>query len=79
MNDPNHASACISYIPLWKTLIERQINRGELCESVQLARATVTKMGKNQPVSLTVIARICVALEVPVEQVVEIRLNSSKD
>ena len=63
----------ISYNPLWKTLIDKSINRGELAKTVHLSRATVTKMGKGEPVSLTVIERICTALDMPIQAVVEIR------
>ena len=68
------ALASICFHPLWKTLIDKHMTRGMLCESAHLSRATVTKMGKNQPVSLDVIARICLTLEVPVNQILEIRL-----
>ncbi len=62
----------ISYNPLWKTLIDKHMNRGELCKAVHLSRATVTKMGKDQPVSLVVIDRICTALDVKIDDVLEI-------
>lgn len=63
----------LSFNPLWKTLIDREMTRGQLCEAVPLSRATVTKMGKNQPVSLVVIAHICAALNVRVDQILEVR------
>ena len=63
----------ISFNPLWKTLIDKKMTRGQLCGAARLSRATVTKMGKNRPVSLDVIARICLTLHVPVEQVLEIK------
>ncbi len=62
----------ISYNPLWKTLIDKHMNRGDLAKTVHLSRATVTKMGKDQPVSLVVIDRICTALDVKIEDVLEI-------
>ena len=73
MNTHESALSAIRFNPLWKTLIDKHMTRGQLCASAGLARATVTKMGKNKPVSLEVIARICLALDVPVEQVIEIR------
>ena len=62
----------ISYNPLWKTLIDKSMNRGEFAKAVHLSRATVTKMGKNQPVSLMVIARICRELDVKIDEVIQI-------
>lgn len=48
------------------------MNRGDLAKTVHLSRATVTKMGKDQPVSLLVIERICRTLDVPIQNVIEI-------
>ena len=69
------AIPAFSFNPLWKTLIDRHMTRGQLCRAAHLSRATVIKMGKNKPVSLDVIARVCLALSIPVEQVIEIRHN----
>lgn len=63
----------ISYDPLWKTLIDKKMNKGDLCEKAQLSRGTLTKMGKDESVTLEVIARICDVLDVPIQDVVEIR------
>lgn len=68
----------ITYNPLWKTLIDKHMNRGELAKAVGLARATVTKMGKGQPVSMTVIERICLELDVRIEDVVEIKAEKKE-
>lgn len=62
----------ITYNPLWKTLIDKSMNRGQLAKAVGLARTTVTKMGKNEPISMNVIERICRTLDVRIEDVVEI-------
>ena len=73
MSESRNTAAAISFNPLWKTLIDKNMTRGELCEAAGIARATVTKMGKNKPVALEIIVRICNALHVPVEQVMEIK------
>ena len=65
-------NSSFSFNPLWKTLIDKHMTRGQLCQAAHLSRATVTKMGKNLYVSLDVLVRICQVLNIPVEQVIEI-------
>lgn len=63
----------ISYDPLWKTLIDKKMNRKDLVEKTGLAKGTITKMGKNESVTVEVLAKICNALNCEVYDVLEIR------
>ena len=63
----------ISYDPLWKTLIDKHMNKKELIEKSGLAKGTITKMGKNESVTVEVLAKICNALDCEVYDVLEIR------
>ena len=63
----------LSYDPLWKTLIDKKMTKGQLREAAQLSRTTITKMGKDESVTLDVILRICEALKCAVYDVVEVR------
>lgn len=63
----------ISYDPLWKTLIDKKINKTTLSAVTGISSATITKMGKNEYVSLGVVERICLALDCNVEDVVEVK------
>ena len=62
----------LSYGPLWKTLHEKQMSRADLRESAELSRTTITKLGKDESVTLDVIVRICQALICPMHDVVEV-------
>jgi len=62
----------ISFKPLWKLLIDRDITRHELQQKAGVSRSTMWKMGKNDYVSLDVITKICKALECSVDQIMEI-------
>ncbi len=61
----------LSYKPLWITLASKGINKGELSEKADIGIATVTRMANNKPVSLSILMKICDALEVPLSDVVE--------
>ena len=63
----------ISYDPLWKKLVDAKINRTELAEKAGLSRGTITKMGKNEPVGLDAILKVCNYLDCGIEDVVSIQ------
>lgn len=63
----------ISYDPLWKTLIDKKMNKKDLIEKAGLAKGTVTRMGKNESVTVEVLVKICNALGCEVYDVLEIR------
>ena len=67
MND-----AVISYANLWKTMIDRNINKTQLKEKAHISTNAVAKMGKNQAVSMDTIVKVCDALDCNIQEVVEI-------
>lgn len=60
----------ITYKPLWKTLIEKDMKKMDLVEDGTVSRGTLAKMGKNQKVSLEVVERLCKRLQCRVEEVI---------
>lgn len=62
----------LSYDPLWKKLVEMKIKKSELAEKAGISKNTVTKMFKNEYVSLEVLVKICRALDCGVEDVISI-------
>lgn len=61
----------VSYNPLWKLLIDKNIKRMELKELIGISNSTLAKLGKNENVSMDVICKICEALDCRVEEVIE--------
>lgn len=53
-----------SYKPLWKLLIDRDLNKTELQEMAGISAATLAKLGRGGNVTTDVLARICIALDV---------------
>ena len=62
----------LSYSKLWKTLLDKHMNKTQLHEKAEISTNAVAKMSKNEPVSLDTIAKVCVALDCKIEDVVEI-------
>ena len=61
----------ISYNKLWKILIDKDMNKGELCNRAKISKGTMAKMTNNEPVTLTVIEKICIELNCDISDVVE--------
>jgi DNA-binding Xre family transcriptional regulator len=63
----------ISFDPLWVTLKTKGLNKGELQKLTGFSSSTIAKLSKNEVVKLDIVERICEKLDVPIEDVVEIR------
>ena len=62
----------ISYKPLRKTLIEKEINKTTLRDMVGFSNGTLSRMNKGQYVEMKHIDKICQVLGVHVSDVIEI-------
>ena len=49
----------VNYNKLWKLLIDNNMNKTDLRVKADIGTATLAKLGKNQPVSMDVMLRIC--------------------
>lgn len=61
----------ISYNRLWKILIDKKMSKADLRKAAGLAPNTMTKLRRDQEVSLSVLGRICAILEVNIGDVME--------
>jgi DNA-binding Xre family transcriptional regulator len=57
----------VSYKKLWKLMIDKDINKGKLCEAADISAGTMAKMSKDEPVTLKVIERICTGVILSVD------------
>ena len=61
-----------SYNRLWKLMIDKNINRTALRKQAGITSNAMAKMGKNQPVNMEVLAKVCHVLNCGIEDIVEI-------
>lgn len=61
----------VNYNKLWHLLIDRGMNKTDLRVQAGISTNTLAKLGKNENVSTSIIAKICEALECNVEDVME--------
>ena len=62
----------ISYNRLWKLLIDKGIKRTELKQLAGVSTNVIAKLGKNEPVAMETLAKICTALQCGIDDIVEI-------
>ena len=66
----------VSYNRLFKLMIDKKMRKKDLCELVGVSTSTMSKMGRDEIVSLEVIDRICQKLNCGIEDVLEILPDS---
>ncbi|MBT9788747.1 helix-turn-helix domain-containing protein [Clostridium sp. MCC344] len=62
----------LSYKPLFRLLLERDMSKTQLKNGVSLSPNVMSKLSKGEYVSMEVIERICKYLNCRIEDVVEI-------
>lgn len=61
----------ISYNKLWKLLIDRKMSTADLRRAAGIAPNTMTRLRKDEEVSLAVLMRICSVLQVNIGDVMD--------
>ena len=62
----------ISYNRLWKLLIDKGIKRTELKQLAGVSTNVIAKLGKNEPVAMETLAKICTAQQCGIDDIDEI-------
>ena len=61
----------ISYKPLFKLLLDRDISKAQLRDMCGYSTAVATKLNKSEPISLNIILTICDKLDCRIEDIVD--------
>lgn len=61
----------ISYKPLFRQMLERDMKKMDLLKASGISTSTLSKLGKNQPVKLEMLMKICSVFHCRIEDVVE--------
>lgn len=68
----------VSYNRLWKLLIDKGITKTEMRKAAGISTNILAKMGKDEPVAMESLAKICVALDCTLDDIVEINGDAEK-
>ena len=61
----------ISYNKLWKLLVDRKMSKADLRKAAGIAPNTLTRLRRDEEVTLTVLNKICTTLNVDIGDVME--------
>ena len=61
----------ISYNKLWKLLVDKKMSKADLRKAAGIAPNTMTRLRRDEEVTLSVLNKICATLEVDIGDVME--------
>lgn len=61
----------VSYNKLWKLLIDKKMTKAEMRRAAGISPNTLTKLNRDEEVTMTIINKICTVLNVDVGEVME--------
>ena len=61
----------ISYTKLWKLRVDKKMSKAELRKAAGIAPNTMTRLRRDEEVTLTVLHKICSTLEVDIGDIME--------
>ena len=68
----------ISYNKLWKLLVDKKMSKADLRKAAGIAPNTMTRLRRDEEVTLSVLNRICVALDVNIGDTIISEEKSNK-
>lgn len=68
----------ISYNKLWKLLVDRKMSKADLRKAAGIAPNTMTRLRRDEEVTLAVLNKICTTLEVDIGDVMEFVAEDDK-
>lgn len=74
----NPPELTISYKPLWKLLIDKNLKRQDLRKMSGISGATIAKLGRNENVTTAILVKIATALNCGMNDIAEI-VDTPKD
>jgi DNA (cytosine-5)-methyltransferase 1 len=69
----------ISYNKLWKLLIDKNIKKTDLRHAAGISTNVIAKLGKNDPVSMESLTKICAALNCDIADIVEMNNDNGEE
>lgn len=69
----------ISYNRLWHILIDRGMNKQDLKEAAGVSTASIAKLGRGENVQTKILLKICTALNVGINDIMETVEDEKED
>ena len=69
----------VSYKKLFKLLIDRNMKKKDLQEAAGISPASISKLAKDEYVSMEVVVKVCSALQVDIGDIMEVIFPKSEN
>ena len=69
----------ISYNKLWKLLVDKKMSKADLRKAAGIAPNTMTRLRRDEEVTLTVLNKICKTLEVDIGDIMVFLPEQNKE
>ena len=69
----------VSYIKLWKLLLDKNMKKTDLIAAANISTTTLARLSKNETVRMDVMARICNALNCDIGDIMEVLPNDQEE
>ncbi|MDD2234118.1 MAG: helix-turn-helix transcriptional regulator [Desulfitobacteriaceae bacterium] len=69
----------VSYKKLWKLLIDRDMKKKDLQAAAGISPSSIAKLSKNGNVSMDVLIKVCTALNVGFEDIMELVPDTAEE
>lgn len=66
-----------SYNKLWKLMIDKKINKTQLCKAAGITTNAMAKLGRDETVTQETLEKICAVLGCTLDDIVEIKPDNS--
>ena len=73
------AFVAISYNKLWKLLVDKKMSKADLRRAAGIAPNTMTKLRRDEEVSMAVLIKICTALNANIGDIVDLTPDGKID
>ena len=68
----------VNYNKLWKLLIDEGITKTEMRKAAGISTSVLAKMGKNETVSISTLARIAAVMKCGLDDIIEINADNKR-
>lgn len=67
----------ISYKKLWKLLIDKNMNKGDLRKAAGVSASSIAKLSKGENIQTEILVKICKALNCDISDIMKIELDEN--
>lgn len=61
----------VSYNKLWKLLVDKKMSKADLRKTAGIAPNTMTKLNRDEEVSLAILGKVCTTLDVNIGDIMD--------